>query len=414
MIKRTYGIVSVALFVICIVVLSIIDKTNNIKLSLAIQILLIAYLSKVTWWCLLYIKEQYKKQKYSYSIIMNLGLVIFLIINILRQINLLITNSNSTSINNLYNNTLDSFSYFAFLILPLIILLALYSIITNIVLIYKEGFKFQNILGIIFGLGIAIGAFASQFIFEIIKNINLINSNLYIKKFIDIGLNSVLCYFYCLTLATLYCNIMAAKHKPNFDKDYVIILGSKIRKDGTLTPILQARVDKAIEFAKEQKEKSNKKIVFVPSGGKGEDEIIAEAEAMKNYLIEKGISLEDIIVEDKSKNTYQNLKFSKQKIDEDNKDGKIIFSTTNYHVFRSGVIANNEGIDCEGMGSKTKWYFYTNALIREFIANLFNQRKQHFALITSINITLFVLVIIGYKYSLLWLYKSWNYVNNMI
>ena len=401
MIKRTYGIVSVALFVICIVVLSIIDKTNNIKLSLAIQILLIAYLSKVTWGCLLYIKEQYKKQKYSYSIIMNLGLVIFLIINILRQINLLITNSNSTSINNLYNNTLDSFSYFAFLILPLIILLALYSIITNIVLIYKEGFKFQNILGIIFGLGIAIGAFASQFIFEIIKNINLINSNLYIKKFIDIGLNSVLCYFYCLTLATLYCNIMAAKHKPNFDKDYVIILGSKIRKDGTLTPILQARVDKAIEFAKEQKEKSNKRIVFVPSGGNGEDEIIAEAEAMKNYLIEKGISLEDIIVEDKSKNTYQNLKFSKQKIDEDNKDGKIIFSTTNYHVFRSGVIANNEGIDCEGMGSKTKWYFYTNALIREFIANLFNQRKQHFALITSINITLFVLVIIGYKYSLL-------------
>lgn len=401
MIKRIYGIVSVVLFVACIVSLSIIDKTNNIKLSLTIQILLIAYLSKVTWGCLLYIKEQYKKQKYSYSIIMNLGLVIFLIINILRQINLLITNSNSTSINDLYNNTLNSFSYFAFFILPLIIALALYSIITNIVLIYKEGFKFQNLLGIIFGICITLGAFASQFIFEIIKKIDLINSNLYIKKFIDIGLNSVLCYFYCLTLATLYCNIMAARHKPDLDKDYVIILGSKIRKDGTLTPILQARVDKAIEFAKEQKEKSNKRIVFVPSGGKGEDEIIAEAEAMKNYLIEKGISSEDIIVEDKSKNTYQNLKFSKQKIDEDNKDGKIIFSTTNYHVFRSGVIANNEGIDCEGMGSKTKWYFYTNALIREFIANLFNQRKQHFALITSINITLFVLVIIGYKYSLL-------------
>ena len=399
--KRIYGIVSVALFLISIVVLSIVDKTNNIKLSLTIQILLIAYLIKVTWGCLLYIKEQYKKQKYSYSIIMNLGLVIFLIINILRQFNLLIIDWNLVSINELYNNTLNSFSYFAFLILPLIIVLALYSIITNIVLIYKEGFKFQNLLGIIFGICIALGAFASQFIFEIIKNINLINSNFYIKKFIDIGLNSVLCYFYCLTLATLYCNVMAARHKPNFDKDYVIILGSKIKEDGTLTPILQARVDKAIEFAREQKEKSNKKIVFVPSGGKGKDEIIAEAEAMKNYLIENGISPEDIIVEDESKNTYQNLKFSKQKIDEDNKDGKIIFSTTNYHVFRSGVIANEEGIDCEGMGSSTKWYFYTNALIREFIANLFYQRKKHVALITLINTILFVLVIIGYKYKLL-------------
>ena len=399
--KRIYGIVSVALFLISIVVLSIVDKTNNIKLSLTIQILLIAYLIKVTWGCLLYIKEQYKKQKYSYSIIMNLGLVIFLIINILRQFNLLIIDWNLVSINDLYNNTLNSFSYFAFFILPLIIVLALYSIITNVVLIYKEGFKFQNLLGIIFGIGITLGAFASQFIFEIIKNINLINSNFYIKKFIDIGLNSVLCYFYCLTLATLYCNVMAARHKPKFDKDYVIILGSKIRENGTLTPILQARVDKAIEFAKEQKEKANRRIVFVPSGGKGKDEIIAEAEAMKNYLIEKGISPEDIIVEDESRNTYQNLKFSKQKIDEDNKDGKIIFSTTNYHVFRSGVIANEEGIDCEGMGSSTKWYFYANALIREFIANLFTQRKKHLALITSINIILFFLVIIGYKYSLL-------------
>lgn len=399
--KRIYGIVSVVLFIICIVLLSIVDKTNNIKLSLTIQIIIIAYLIKVTWGCLLYIKDQYKKQKYSYSIIMNLGLVIFLIINILRQLNLLITDWNLISINELYNNTLNSFSYFAFFILPLIIVLALYSITTNIVLIYKEGFKFQNFLGIIFGIGISLGAIASQFIFEIIKNINVINSNLYIKKFIDIGLNSVLCYFYCLTLATLYCNIMAAKHKPKFDKDYVIILGSKIRENGTLTPILQARVDKAIEFAKEQKEKSNRRIVFVPSGGKGKDEIIAEAEAMNNYLIEKGICPEDIIVENKSKNTLQNMKFSKQKIDEYNKDGKIIFSTTNYHVFRSGVIANNEGIDCEGIGSSTKWYFYTNALIREFIANLFSQRKQHLALITSINITLCILVVIGYKFNLL-------------
>ena len=155
----------------------------------------------------------------------------------------------------------------------------------------------------------------------------------------------MLCYFYCLTLSTLYVNIMAAKHKPNFDKDFIIILGCKVRDDGTLTPILKARVDKAIEFAKEQKEKTNKNIIFVPSGGQGQDEIISEAEAMKKYLIEKGIPEEDIIIENESTNTLQNMKFSKNKIDEINKEGKIVFSTTNYHVFRSGVIANSEGID---------------------------------------------------------------------
>ena len=36
-------------------------------------------------------------------------------------------------------------------------------------------------------------------------------------------------------IATLYCNIKAAKHTPKYDKDYVIILGCMIKKDGTET-----------------------------------------------------------------------------------------------------------------------------------------------------------------------------------
>ena len=332
---------------------------------------------------------------------MNLGLVIFLIINILRQINLLIVDWNLTSINELYINTINSFSYFALFILPLIVIIAIYSIFTNIFLIIKEGFSFQNLLGIIFGIMIIIGALTSQFIFEIIDHFELLNSRIYIKKFIDIGLNSVLCYFYCLTLSTLYANIMAGKHKPKLDKDFVIILGCKVRDDGSLTPILKARVDKAVEFAKEQKEKVGKNIIFIPSGGQGQDEVISEAEAMKKYLIEKGINEEDIIIENKSTSTLQNMRFSKNKIDEINRDGKIIFSTTNYHVFRSGVIANSEGINCEGIGSKTKWYFYTNALIREFVANLFSQRKKHIALISIINVIIFSLIMIGYKFNLI-------------
>ena len=399
--KRIYSIISVALFLISITILAIIDKTNNIRLSLTIQILIIAYFSKVTWGCFLYIKKLYCENKYSYSIIMHLGLMLFLIINIFRQINLVFIDWKLTNINDLYNNTINSFSYFVYFVLPLIVILAIYSIITNIFLIVKEGFKLQNILGILFGLFVTFGTLLSQYIYFFVKNTELINSQIYIKKFVDISINSILGYFYCITLATLYCNIMAGKHKPKFDKDFVIVLGAKIREDGTLTPILKARVDKAIEFAKKQKECANKNIIFVTSGGKGQDEVISEAEAMKNYLLKNGINQENIIIEDKSTNTLQNMRFSKQKIDETNKNGKIIFSTTNYHVFRSGVIANNEGIDCEGIGSKTKWYFYTNALIREFIANLFTQKKQHIILITSINITLFFLVFIGYKYNLI-------------
>lgn len=399
--KRLYNIISSFLLIISILILIIIDKTNNIKLSLAVEFLLITLLIKITIDCLFHIKNQYKKQKYSYSIIMNLGLILFLIINIFRQINVLIVNWNSISINDIYINTLNSFSYFAAFILPIILILSFYCIITNIFLIKKEGFYFENLLGIIFGICVLLGALSSQIIYEFLKSIQLIDLNIYIKKFIDIGLNSILCYFYCLTLSTLYCNIMAARHKPHLDKDFIIILGAKIKNDGTLTPLVKARVDKAISFAKEQKEKNGKSIIFIPSGGQGKDEIMSEAQAMKNYLIQNNINSEDIIIENESTNTLENITFSKQKIDKINKDGKIIFATTNYHVFRSGVIANKKGIDCEGIGSKTKWYFYTNALIREFFANLASQKKQHTAIIIIINIIIFILITIGYQYKLI-------------
>ena len=189
---------------------------------------------------------------------------------------------------------------------------------------------------------------------------------------------------------------MASKHTPDYDKDYIIILGCKINNDGTLTPLLRARVDKAIEFAKEQKEKTGKDIVFVPSGGKGKDEITSEAEAMKNYLISQGIKKKNILIEDKSTSTIENMKYSNSIIIKEKEKSKISFSTTNYHVFRSGVIANKCGIDCDGMGSKTKWYYYTNALIREFIANIVQEKNKHITLLLVMNITTIILLLIGY------------------
>ena len=401
MIKKIYGIVSVFFILIAIAVFFNIDRTNNIVVSIIVQGLLILYLFRVAWGCTLYIKGQYQKAKYSYAIVMNLGLLIFIVINIFRQINLLIVNLNSITINDIYNNTLNSFSYFAYLFLPLMIVFAICSVVSNIVLIKREGLKIYNILGIVFGIIVVAGAYASQVVYEFTTRLQYTYMQTYIKKFIDIGLNAVLCYFYCLTVATLYCNIMAANHKPKFGKDFVIILGSRIRDDGTLTPILKGRVDKAIKFAKDQKDKTGKDIVYIPSGGKGDDEIMPEARAMKNYLVEKGINKNKVLVESQSRNTVQNFIFTKRIIDEKNENGKIVFVTTNYHVFRSGVIANYEGIDCEGIGSTTKWYFYVNALLREFVANLFVQRKQHLILITSINVIIFILVFVGYKYNLI-------------
>lgn len=393
-----YMILTIVLIIISIEILHYTNLSDNVALSKSIQIILILFLIRVSIGCSFYIKKQYEEKKYSYGIIMNLGLLIFININILRQINLLIENWNILNIENVYNNTLKSFSYFAMFILPCIIVLSLYSIITNFILIKKEGFNPKRMLGVILGFLSLIGIFGSQIIYFVISKLLVGTEMQFIKYSLDICINGTLSYLYTLIIATLYCNIKAAKHMPKYDKDFIIILGSKIKSDGTLTPLLKGRVDKAIDFGNRQYEVTKKKIIYIPSGGKGKDEKIAEAEAIKNYLLERGIKKNQIIIENKSTNTIENMKFSKEKIDNINKDAKISFSTTNYHVFRSGVIANEQGIDCEGIGSKTKWYFYTNALIREFIANLVQERKKHIALIILINISLLILIAIG-KYN---------------
>ena len=136
------------------------------------------------------------------------------------------------------------------------------------------------------------------------------------------------------------------------------------------------------------KRQTGKDLIFVPSGGQGQDEVIPEALAMKNYLLEQGIKEEQILVEDGSQNTYENILFSgnviKKKTQKSIQDVQIAYSTTNYHVYRAGVIANRQGVSMEGIGAKTKTYFWINAFIREYIATLFTEMRKHIAVICSL------------------------------
>ena len=75
--------------------------------------------------------------------------------------------------------------------------------------------------------------------------------------------------------------LRAARHVPAPIQDYILILGCRFRKDGTLPPLLRGRVDKAIEFWKAQV-MQGREAVLIPSGGQGGDESMPEAEAMGN------------------------------------------------------------------------------------------------------------------------------------
>ncbi len=86
-----------------------------------------------------------------------------------------------------------------------------------------------------------------------------------------------------------------------------------------------------------------------------------------------------MLLEDRSTDTAENMLFSKQKITDP--AARIAFSTTNYHVFRSGVWAARAGVNAEGIGSRTKWWYWPNAFMREVAGLMKKHWKEEAALL---------------------------------
>ena len=278
------------------------------------------------------------------------------------------------SFNDFVTNFWNTGSMFATVTAPVMLVICVAVSYSNIWLIVREGFRVQNMLGIILGVVWGTGeAF-------VLRNIGFFH---YYYGYISLLDTVRQCVAYlislmsCLLFSTIACAYLSTRHKPPYDRDYIVILGCCIRKDGSLTPILKGRVDAAIRFEREQSAATGKQAVFVTSGGQGADEVISESEAMKRYLIDQGYPEERIIKEDKSVNTDRNIAFSTEKIKENagTLDGvKAGVATTNYHIFRSYVLSHKHGLEAEGISAKTKWYFYPNAFLREFVGLLNNQK----------------------------------------
>ena len=79
----------------------------------------------------------------------------------------------------------------------------------------------------------------------------------------------------------------------------------------TLPAVLAFSLLMIISNRREQIKACGKEAVLIPSGGQGGSEPMPEAEAMGRYLRECGIPERAILQEDQSRNTYQNMAFSK-------------------------------------------------------------------------------------------------------
>ena len=336
--------------------------------------------------------DHYKKGEFSYGMVASGGIGIYCSVLFLYLIYKLL------------NNFVSSFSYVATLIddaasvliaglSPVMLILSIMLAVSNIWLIRHEGRRPVNTLGIVFAfvwlIGMMLTLEANYFTFLWKFSYYAVVSRV---------LFYIVAYFECMFISTAAATVLSTKFIPPYDRDYIIILGCAIRNDGSLTPLLKGRVDSAVAFEQKQFEKTGKHAIFVPSGGQGSDEVISEGEAMENYLIGIGIPKEQILREDKSVNTMQNMQFSKGVIEKhcgDVKNAKIAFSTTNYHVFRGYILSKKLGFKAIGISAKTKPYFYLNAFLREFIGLLVDQKWKHILFILIIILTYLLVFILN-------------------
>lgn len=144
------------------------------------------------------------------------------------------------------------------------------------------------------------------------------------------------------------------------DTQAIIVLGAQVKADGSLSVQLQWRLDKALEVYRAYPQP------IVVCGAQGTNEPVTEASAMRDYLLQNGVPEADILLEDQSFNTRQNLKNAQRLLGEGVK--KVLIVTSNYHLPRAMALAADTGFEPAGAGSPIKWYYWPKNHFREALA----------------------------------------------
>lgn len=352
---------------VLLIVLTVLTIIQDLIPPVVFCCVFVSYLILVLIFLLNAFVRQLQYNLYSYNTIFYAGfafLVLFLLISnivfAVRAAGLPTEYDIFRFIINLSNATAQHILYST----AVVFLFSVLLIISNILLIVREGKK-----PLYFGcIAIALALIALiWFLFRVfypsedaleISTAGSILMNLLVVLYL---------YFECMVSGAIIAVILAARKRPQKDRDFILVLGCGLNEDGTPAPVLARRIDEALKFYQEQIEETGKNPILIPSGGKGSETRPSESEAMTRYLLERKVPREHIMKEDQSKTTNENMLFSRKIIEEKNPLAKVSYVTSDYHVFRSGVTAGHAGLKAIGIGARTRWYFLPNAILREFL-----------------------------------------------
>ncbi|AMV67377.1 Integral membrane protein [Pediococcus damnosus] len=266
-----------------------------------------------------------------------------------------------------------------------LILFALACIIYSRRLVRETGahleYRLPEIVGFII-LGILVFTLLNLFVFH--------NSAIWIL----LGLFYVWMAYFMIGFISYAVASLLDELPVHYSVDFIVILGAGLLPDGTVSKILKKRLDKGISTYRKQRKRGIHP-QFVVSGGQGTDEIKPESQAMSNYLIEKGISSTQIIQENKSKSTYENMRNSQVLMVEKKPFYRAIFVTSSFHVFRAGLIAKQLNSTMTGISAPTSMHYLPFAAFREYLALIvmFKGANLVALIVTTVGYLIYCLII---------------------
>ena len=140
----------------------------------------------------------------------------------------------------------------------------------------------------------------------------------------------------------------------------IVVLGAQVNPDGTPSVQLEWRLSKALEIYKLNP------MPIVVTGAQGADEPATEASVMRDWLAARGVGLQDILMDETSFNTKENIANAVRLLPPDIID--ILIVTSDYHLPRALQVARDLGLNPSGAASPIKPEFWLKNHARETLA----------------------------------------------
>lgn len=235
---------------------------------------------------------------------------------------------------------------------------ALLFLIWFILPIFKGYFNAGNKLGILICLFVLL-FYTNTPVYEYIRNFCYDYTVLTIMW--NIVKYLIYVFFAYATIITT-AMIVACLIKPKANST-AITLGIRADKDGP-SDLLKGRINATKRYLLK-----NKSAVAVLSGGKCKRDYMEESLCMYNELTEIGIDSSRLLIEDKSRSTYENILFSNRIIENSNKEKNLAIVTDPFHQLRARFITRKLGIKAHvgAVNARTSFLYIPTYCVREWI-----------------------------------------------